>query len=127
MFIPLEGKRIKPGMRVEMVPGGVRPEETGYFIGTVRGVSSAPLSGSGLDRYLKNELLVDQFTSQGGAYLVDVTVEHDPRTVSGYKWTSRDGAPITFGSGTLLSGKIVVEQTRPVALVIPAIRKWLGG
>ena len=65
MFIPLEGKRILPGMGVEMVPGGVQPEETGYFIGTVVKVSSAPLSGGALDRYLKNEVLVDQFTSQG--------------------------------------------------------------
>jgi HlyD family secretion protein len=126
MFIPLEGKRITAGMSAEMVPGGVRPEETGYFIGTVSHVSSAPLSGGALDRYLKNEVLVDQFTSQGGAYLVEVTVETDSlgRPV---KWTSRHGAPITFGSGTLVSGKIVVERTRPVALVIPAIRKWLGG
>jgi HlyD family secretion protein len=127
MFIPLEGKRIAPGMSVEMVPGGVRPEETGYFIGTVEKVSSAPLSGGALDRYLKNEVLVDQFTSQGGAYLVEVAVETDPQTGRPTKWTSRYGAPITFGSGTLVSGKIVVERTRPVALVIPAIRKWLGG
>lgn len=127
MFIPLEGKRIREGMRVEMVPGGVRPEETGYFVGSVRAVSSAPLSGTGLDRYLKNELLVEQFTSEGGAYLVDVVVETDPNTISGYRWTSRAGAPITFGSGTLLAGKIVVEQTRPVSLVVPAIRRWLGG
>jgi HlyD family secretion protein len=127
MFIPLEGKRIRPGMRVEMVPGGVRPEETGYFLGEVRSVSAAPLSGSGLDRYLKNELLVEQFTREGGAYLVDVTVQPDSGTVSGFKWTSRAGAPITFGSGTLLTGKIIVEETRPIALVIPAIRRWLGG
>ncbi|HYV98721.1 MAG TPA: NHLP bacteriocin system secretion protein [Gemmatimonadaceae bacterium] len=127
MFIPLEGKRIRPGMRAEMVPGGVKPEETGYFIGTVQSVSTAPLSGSGLDRYLKNELLVQQFTSQGGAYLVGVTVTMDPATISGFKWTSRSGAPISFGSGTLLAGKIVVDEMRPLALVIPAIRKWLGG
>lgn len=127
MFIPLEGKRIRAGMRVEMVPGGVKPEETGYFIGRVRSVSAAPLSGNALDRYLKNELLVEQFTSEGGAYLVDVTVETDTTTVSGYKWTSRAGAPISFGSGTLLAGKIIVEQTRPIALVIPALRRWLGG
>ena len=31
MFIPLEGKRIAPGMGVEMVPGGVQPEETGPY------------------------------------------------------------------------------------------------
>jgi len=127
MFIPLEGKRIQPGMRVEMVPGGVRPEETGYFIGHVRSVSSAPLSGNALDRYLKNEVLVEQFTSEGGAYLVDVVVESDLTTVSEYRWTSRAGAQIKFGSGTLLTGKIVVKQTRPVAMIVPAIRRWLGG
>lgn len=127
MFIPLEGKRIKQGMRVEMVPGGVRPEETGYFLGTVGSVSSAPLSGSALDRYLKNEMLVEQFTHQGGAYLVDVVVMSDSTTVSTFKWTSRAGAKLRFGSGTLLNGKIVVETMRPLALVIPAMRRWFGG
>jgi HlyD family secretion protein len=127
MFIPLEGKRISEGMRVEMVPGGVKPEETGYFLGRVRSVSAAPLSGSGLDRYLKNEVLVEQFTSEGGAYLVDVAVETDSTTVSGFRWTSREGPPLSFGSGTLLSGKITVQQIRPIELVIPAIRRWLGG
>jgi HlyD family secretion protein len=126
MFIPLEGRRIEAGMRVEMVPGGVKPEETGYFLGTVDGVSDAPLSGTALDRYLKNEVLVDQFTEGGGAYLVNVSVQADSTTVSGYKWTSRTGAPIAFGSGTLVTGKIIVRETRPVALIIPALKRWLG-
>ncbi|MEP6831776.1 MAG: NHLP bacteriocin system secretion protein [Gemmatimonas sp.] len=126
MFIPLEGKRIKPGMRVEMVPGGVQPEETGYFLGDVRSVSSAPLSGTALDRYLKNTTLVQQFTAAGGAYLVDVVVQTDSSTVSRFKWTSRAGAPIAFGSGTLLTGKIVVATMRPIAMIIPAIRRWFG-
>ena len=126
MFIPLEGRRIEPGMRTEMVPGGVRPEETGYFLGRVVRVSDAPLSGSALDRYLKNELLVAQFTQNGGAYLVHVSVEEDPATVSGYKWTSRAGAPISFGSGTLVTGRIIVREVRPVALIIPALKRWLG-
>ncbi len=127
MFIPLEGKRIHEGMRAQMVPGGVRPEETGYFLGEVRSVSATPLSGSGLDRYLKNEVLVQQFTSQGGAYLVEVDLEYDTTTVSGFKWTSRAGAALSFGSGTLVTGRIIVEQTRPVALIMPAIRRWLRG
>lgn len=127
LFIPLEGKRIGAGMRAQMVPGGVRPEETGYFLGEVREVSPTPLSGSGLDRYLKNEVLVEQFTSQGGAYLVEVNVFRDTATVSGFRWTSRAGADLSFGSGTLVSGKIIVEQMRPLALIMPAIRRWLRG
>ena len=89
-------------------------------------VNFAVGSGGALDRYLKNVVLVDQFTSQGGAYLVEVTVETDTAGTP-VNWTSRNGAPITFGSGTLVTGKIVVERTRPVSLVIPAIKKWLGG
>jgi HlyD family secretion protein len=127
MFIPLEGKRIERGMRVEMVPGGVRPEETGYFLGTVRTVSAAPISGSGLDRFLKNDVLVQQFTSEGGAYLIEIDPTADTSTVSKYKWTSRKGAPIAFGSGTLLKGKIVVKTEHPIALVIPALKRWIGG
>ena len=130
LCIPLEGKRIKDSMRVQMVPGGVRPEETGYFLGEVRSVSPAPLSGSGLDRYLKNEVLVQQFTSQGGAYLVTVDVARDSTTkniFNTFKWTSREGPPLSFGSGTLVTGKIIVDQTPPVALIMPAIKRWLRG
>jgi HlyD family secretion protein len=127
LFIPLEGKRIQAAMTVQMVPGGVRPEETGYFLGEVLEVSPAPLSGAALDRYLKNEVLVQQFTSQGGAYMVAVRVAHDTTTVSGFEWTSQEGAALEFGEGTLVTGKIIVEQTRPVALIMPAIRRWLRG
>jgi HlyD family secretion protein len=127
MFIPLEGKRIQPNMPVQMVPWGVRPEETGYFLGEVRGVSAAPLSGNALDRYLKNEVLVQQFTGQGGAYRVAVNVERDTSTVSGFKWTSREGPQLEFGEGTLVTGKIVVERARPIALIVPALRRWLRG
>ncbi|MES2176464.1 MAG: NHLP bacteriocin system secretion protein [Gemmatimonadota bacterium] len=126
LFIPLEGKRIRPGMRVEMVPGGVKPEESGYFLGTVHSVSLAPISGTALHRYLKNDVLVNQFTSRGGAYLVDVTVDRNPATPSGFAWTTGDGPPMTFGSGTLLDGKIVIQRRAPIALVIPALRRWLG-
>ena len=126
LFIPVEGKRIRPGMRVEMVPGGVKPEESGYFVGTVRSVSLAPISGASLNRYLRNDALASQFDQHGGAYLVDVAVDRDPTTQSGFAWTSGDGPPMQFGSGTLLSGKIVIERRAPIVLVLPALRRWIG-
>ena len=61
------------------------------------------------------------------AYLVEVDLEYDTTTVSGFRWTSRAGADLSFGSGTLVSGKIIIEQTRPVALIMPALRRWLRG
>jgi HlyD family secretion protein len=126
LLVPDEGRRIEPGMRVELLPGGVRSEEHGFIVGKVRSVSQGPMSGLALNRYLQNEALVDQFTRQGGAYLVDVVAELDPRTPSGFKWSSRLGPRMRFGSGTILSGRIVVREQRPIMLVVPALRRLLG-
>ena len=40
--------------------------------------------------------------------------------------TSRQGPPTKFGSGTLLRVQIPVQEKRPIELVIPTIRRWVG-
>jgi HlyD family secretion protein len=50
----------------------------------------------------------------------------DPATPSGFKWTSREGPETKIGSGTLLQVQISVEERRPIELVIPTVRRWLG-
>jgi HlyD family secretion protein len=47
-------------------------------------------------------------------------------TRSGFRWTSHQGPDFTFGSGTLCEGKITLAQRRPITLVVPALRRWLG-
>jgi HlyD family secretion protein len=48
------------------------------------------------------------------------------KNFSGYRWTSPSGPPVTVKSGTLCSAEIVVDQQRPIELVIPALKKTLG-
>lgn len=124
-FVADEGRRITPGMRVEVLPAGIKSEENGYILGTVRTVSQGPLSGLALNRYLQNEALTDRFSNGGGAYLVDVIEERDARAPSGFKWSSRHAPTVRFGSGTLLTGRIIVREQRPIELVIPALRRLL--
>jgi HlyD family secretion protein len=126
LFFSVDGKRITPGMRVQLIPAGIRPEENGYMLGRVRSVSQTPLSATAMNRYLRNEALVRTFTGQGGAYLVDVQVERDPTTVSGFRWTTRKGPAMRLGSGALLTGSITVHEQAPITLVVPALRKWFG-
>jgi HlyD family secretion protein len=126
LFVADEGRRIVPGMRVELLPAGIKSEEHGHILGAVRSVSQGPMSGLALNRYLQNEALTERFSSGGGVYLVDVTEQRDPRTPSGFKWSSRQGPKLRFGSGTLLSGRIVVREQRPIELVIPALRRLFG-
>ncbi|NIM48267.1 MAG: NHLP bacteriocin system secretion protein [Gemmatimonadales bacterium] len=121
-----EGKRILSGMRVQLLPDGIRSEEFGFIIGTVRSVSQTPLSPTGMNRVLRNDALVSLFRGSGGAHLVEVEVELDPTTASGFRWTTRDGPDLRFGSGTVLYGTVTVRQQAPITLVIPKLREWLG-
>lgn len=121
-----EGKRVAEGMRVQLLPTGVRAEEHGYIEGLVEDVSQNPLSPVAMNRYLRNDALVQRFSGTGAAYLVDVEAQLDPTTPSGFKWTTREGPDMRLGSGAILSGKVTVGDQAPITLVIPTIRKWLG-
>jgi HlyD family secretion protein len=126
VFVPLVGKRITPGMPVRITPSGISWEEYGYLVGRVVSVSDAPLSPTAMNVYLRNDTLVQQFSAHGGAYLVNVAIEKDAGTSSGLKWTTHAGPPQHFGSGTLLTASVTIREQRPIALVIPALRRWLG-
>jgi HlyD family secretion protein len=121
-----EGKRVTPGMRVQLLPNGIQAEEDGYILGRVRSVSPAPLSPTAMNRYLRNEALVARLTEAGPLYLVDTEPMLDSTTPSGLRWTTRRGPDLRLGSGALLSGKVTVGAQAPIALVIPSLRKWLG-
>jgi HlyD family secretion protein len=69
---------------------------------------------------------VQQFTATGSVYEVRIELEMDPATPTGFKWTSRTGPDTAIGSGTLLQVQISVEERRPIELVIPTVRRWLG-
>jgi HlyD family secretion protein len=124
-FIP-QGSRIQPGMAAQMSPEGITWEEFGYMLGTVETVSPVPANAEAMNRLLRNQQLIQQFTAAGGVYEVRIKPLRDPGTPSGFKWTSREGPPLRFDSGTLIRVQIPVVEKRPITLVIPTVRKWLG-
>jgi HlyD family secretion protein len=122
-----EGTRVASGMSVQVVPTGISPEENGYLLGDVIRVSELPLGTRAMNRYLRNDALVQSFIGTQGAYLVEVAPRRDESTPTGFAWTTRLGPQVRLGSGTVLSGNILVERRRPITLVIPALQKWLHG
>lgn len=127
VFVPTEGKRIRPGMSVQVSPVTVRREEHGYMVGEVSFVSPQPATRQGMLRTLANEILVEQIAAGGAPFMVEVDLLDDPATPSGFRWSSGQGPPTTVESGTLVSVQVVVERQRPISLVIPAFRSVLGG
>jgi HlyD family secretion protein len=55
-----------------------------------------------------------------------VTLERDPMTSSGYKWSSSRGPEITISSGTLCTVEVITRHQPPVSLLFPFFKAKLG-
>jgi len=123
---PTKGKMIQQGMHVQVSPANVKREKYGYLIGKVTYVSEFPASTQAMLRLIKNPELVKTLAVGGAPYEVQVNLEDDKSTYSGLKWSSGKGPKTRIHSGTLATGQIITEEQRPITLVIPALKKFLG-
>src|SRR4029077_12893401 len=127
LFVPASsGKRVQPGMVVQVAPSTVKREEYGAILGRVTWVADFPSTSRGMTRLLGNEALVNKLMTEGPPIQVDVALERDPSTPTGFRWSSSRGPAVKISSGTLADGSVVVSKDRPMRLVIPTIREKLG-
>ncbi len=124
---PKDGKKIEPGMPVELEPTSVRREEYGFLLGRVAWVAEVPSTTEGMMRVLQNAQLVEQLSHQSAPFEVRVELERDPSTASGYRWSSSGGPAMEIRVGTLLAGDVVVRRERPLALLVPGLRRHAPG
>lgn len=124
IYVPsMHGKRIRPGMTIEIVPSTVKREAFGYLIGRVTYVSDFPATPQGMLRVLKNSKLVETLSGQDAPYEVHADLIPDASNPSQYVWSSSQGPPMRIQSGTLASAQVVVNYRRPIHMVLPQLRK----
>jgi HlyD family secretion protein len=127
LFIPAsEGKRVQPGMAARVSPSPVKKEEYGYMVGRVTSVAPFPATSRGMVRLLANEALATKLMQEGPLIRVNVDLVRDPRTPTGYRWSSSKGPGGRISSGTLAEGGVVVREDRPISLLLPTLREKLG-
>ena len=119
---PADGKKIRPGMEVQVSPSTVRREEYGFMRGQVASVGQFPATPQGMLRVLGNSELVDALSAAGAPIEVRVKLLTDAANPGGYAWSSPSGPPTPVDSGTLCEASITLEQRRPIGLVIPALK-----
>ncbi len=122
-----EGKKIKQGMKIGVIPSTVKREEYGYIQGIVTEVSEYPVTEAYMNTVLKNSMLTRTFTQIQNPIEVRASIIPDPNTVSGYKWSSSKGPDEKMSSGILCSSTVTVEEKRPIELVIPMFKKKILG
>lgn len=123
---PDSGKQIRPGMEVLMSPSVAKQEEYGSLVGRVISVDPVPETETALAERLGNRDLVREFMRAGAPIQIEIRLDPGPSGPASYRWTSQRGQEIELTSGTLVAGQVTIRTGRPIELVIPAIRRWLG-
>lgn len=128
LYIPAaDGKKIKPGMDVQISPTTVKAEEYGFIKGKVNSVSEFPATYEGMMRVLNNSNLVQMLAGRAAPIEVYADLLPSNKTVSGLKWSSPDGPPMKIFSGTICSATVTVREQAPITLVIPLLKSYLLG
>ena len=121
-----DGKKVKPGMELYVAPSTVKREEYGYMIARVTSVSEFPSTQQGMMRILQNLQLVQQLSANSSPIQITADLIPDPKATSGYRWTSPGGPPLTVQSGTIGAASVTVRSQRPISLVVPLLREFVG-
>jgi HlyD family secretion protein len=126
-YVPsTQAKDIRDGMDVRIAPSTVKREEYGFMRGRVTFVADYPATAAAVMRNFQNDQLVTTLTKEGPITEVHVAVEPDPRTTSGFRWSSPGGPPIKISAGTMADTEIVTATRAPITLVVPILRQKFG-
>lgn len=126
-FLPVsEGKKIKPGMSLQITPSTVKREEFGGMEAKVTNISAFPVTQQGAVSLIGNPDILPGVMSQGPQLAVFTELQPDSSTFSGYRWSSSKGPELKITPGTTTSVRITVEERAPITFVLPILKSWTG-
>ena len=129
LYIPVDkGKRIEPGMSIQLAPNGVDVSQSGNLLGVVRNISQYPMTIQGIQQHLGNAQLAQWILqSQNNSAVMEVTFDlvKDSDDKSGYLWTSKVGEHKPITPGSFCTGSIIIERKPPIQKVFYKLSQWL--
>lgn len=128
LYVPVEkGKRIKPGMTIQLAPNGVDVSQSGSLLGTVRSVSQYPITMQAMQKRLGNDQLAQWIVQVQQSAVMEVTFDlvKDENSESGYLWTSSVGTHKPITAGSFCRGSIIIERKPPIEKVFHKLSQWL--
>ena len=127
-FSVKDGKKIKPGMTIQVTPSTVKRERYGSIVGKVVSVSSFPVSQEAAMNIVGSKELAFALTGQGAMIEVETELQRasSPDSESGYEWTSRN-PPVAVSQGTTTVNRVRVDDRAPITYVLPLLRTWFQG
>ncbi len=121
-----DGKQVRQGMKAEITPTSVKKNDYGGIIGKVTIVSPVSVTIDEISRAIGDQQLAQSLTADNHTIGVKISLEPDPKTYSGYKWSSRGGPTMKISQGTTTITEITVEERAPITFVIPLLKSLTG-
>jgi HlyD family secretion protein len=127
LYFPVkDGKRLQPGMTLQITPDTVKREQFGGIVGRIKHVSAYPITQQGAKSQVGNDELVQRLVAQGPQIEVLAELDRDSATFSGYHWSSSQGPQLKMTSGTTAAARVTVEERSPITFVFPILRSVTG-
>ncbi len=125
-FVPLkDARKLKEGMSAHVFPSTVNKHEYGHIIGTVTRVSKSIASQDEILDTTGSQSLTDQFYKQGPVVMVEIILDEDSETVSGYKWSTVKGAEVMLEGTTLVDVSVEQSHKKPIELLVSGVKDKL--
>ncbi len=121
-----DGKRLLPGMPIQVTPDTVERERYGAIVGTVTSISPFPVTLAEAEKVVGSREMAEALVSGGYRIQVIAELESDPATFSAYRWTSSRGPDFTITAGTTTTARVAVEERAPITFVIPILKTAAG-
>jgi HlyD family secretion protein len=125
-FPDSDGKKLQPGMPVEITPTTVKRERFGGIMGTVTDISAFPVTKEGVNRLIGNPEVTQALLAKGPQIQVFANLQPDMSTYSKFKWSSSQGPQLKVSAGTSTTVRVTVEERAPITFVLPILRSWSG-
>lgn len=119
-YVPLTSSlKYKKDMEVRIYPAAVDHQQYGHMQGRIVHVEKYASNTASLAHNVGSDnLLAEQFLSNGPVVAVMCRLDTDVSSANGYYWTHSNGHSLTVTNGTVVSAKIVVEECAPVTKLI---------
>lgn len=117
VYVPLEnGKRVKPGMTVQLTPAEVDVKDTGFLLGRVLSVSLYPVSADTATQTVGSRETAEFLLKKAGGAALEVRIHLIERQGenAGFLWTARSGSSDPLTPGGYASARILVKKETPI-------------
>ncbi len=114
------GESLDVNLRTEIEVAGIDPKEYGYLIGTTKFVSPYPVTNQEIIAEVKNAAVADYLKDDNKlVYIANISLDQDPTTVSGYRWSTEKGPPWLLDAGTTGRVLTITQEKPPILYLLP--------